>query len=231
VSLVDEFHVGGRLATVEFGKRLAFGAGSHVLDIGSGLGGPSRYFALEHGCRVTGIDLTAEYVRVAAALSRRVCLDGRVGYCRASALALPFRDGSFDGAYMLHVGMNIRDKRALFAEVRRVLRPPARFGIYDVMRESGGELSHPLPWSASAEWSFVESPGEYLQWLADAGFAVEHECNRREFAAARMSKGQGLGLHLLMGEDAELKFANLADSISRRLIAPVEIICRAEIVR
>jgi cyclopropane fatty-acyl-phospholipid synthase-like methyltransferase len=40
----------------------------HLLDIGCGIGGPSRLFAQEHGCRVTGIDLTADYVRTAEAL-------------------------------------------------------------------------------------------------------------------------------------------------------------------
>ncbi len=79
LSLVDEFHVGGRQATAQFGARLQFTAGSELLDIGSGLGGPSRYFALEHGCRVMGIDITEEYVRTAAMLSERLGLSGRVG--------------------------------------------------------------------------------------------------------------------------------------------------------
>ena len=39
---------------------------------------------------------------------------------------------------MLHVGMNIADKKAVFAEVRRVLKPGGVFGIYDAMRESSG---------------------------------------------------------------------------------------------
>jgi hypothetical protein len=40
--------------------------------------------------------------------------------CRTpSALALPFAPGAFDGAYLLHVGMSIEDKLALFADARR----------------------------------------------------------------------------------------------------------------
>lgn len=104
-------------------EQLAIGTGSHLLDVGCGLGGASRYFAQERGCRVTGIDLTEDYVRVAHLLAARVGLSDRVSYRQGSALALPFEPQSFDGAYMLHVGMNIRDKAALFAEVRRVLRP------------------------------------------------------------------------------------------------------------
>jgi ubiquinone/menaquinone biosynthesis C-methylase UbiE len=82
----------------------------HLLDIGCGIGGPSRLFAQEHGCRVTGIDVTADHVRTAEALARRVGLGARVSYRHASALALPFEPETFDGAYMMHVGMNIEDK-------------------------------------------------------------------------------------------------------------------------
>jgi len=62
---VDEFHIGGRQATTNFAAELEVEPGLHFLDIGSGLGGASRYFANERWCRVTGIDLTEEYVRTA----------------------------------------------------------------------------------------------------------------------------------------------------------------------
>lgn len=39
---VDEFHIGGRQATADFAAQLEFSPGSALLDIGSGLGGPSR---------------------------------------------------------------------------------------------------------------------------------------------------------------------------------------------
>ena len=113
---VDEFHIGGRQATIDLAAQLEIEPGGHLLDIGSGLGGASRYFAHERGYRVTGIDLTEEYVRVAGALAKCVRLESQVSYEHGNALALPFARGSFDGAYMLHVGMNIDDKAALFAE-------------------------------------------------------------------------------------------------------------------
>ena len=119
---VDEFHVGGRAATAEFFEKLGLKSGMHVLDIGSGLGGPARFAAQAYGCQVTGIDLTPEYVEVANALARRVGLDNRVSYVCGSAVDLPFPDASFDAAYMLHVGMNIEDKAKLMGEVRRALK-------------------------------------------------------------------------------------------------------------
>ena len=90
---VDEFHIGGRQATLDFAGELGVTRGMHLLDIGSGLGGASRHFAHALGCRVTGIDLTEEYVRVAQTLATRTRLDGQVSYHQGSALALPFPAG------------------------------------------------------------------------------------------------------------------------------------------
>ena len=233
---VDEFHIGGRQATIDFAGELGVARGMHLLDIGSGLGGASRHFAHAFGCRVTGVDLTEEYVRVARALAARTRLDGQVSYHQGSALALPFPAGAFDGAYMLHVGMNIEDKAALFSNVRRVLKPRGLFGIYDVMREGDGPLAYPVPWAASPETSFVESRASYARLLAAAGFEVIKERSRREFAVsffqelrARIAQSGAplLGLHVLMGAATPQKIGNMVSALEQGLISPTEIICRA----
>jgi ubiquinone/menaquinone biosynthesis C-methylase UbiE len=234
---VDEFHIGGRQATADFAAQLEIRPGLHLLDIGSGLGGAARYFAHEHGCRVTGIDLTEEYVSAAETLAKQVGLADRASYRYGSALDLRFPAASFDGATMLHVGMNIEDKAKSFAEIRRVLKLGGIFGIYDVMRDGGeGELSFPLPWASSPDTSFVESAAAYRRYLEGAGFALQKERSRREFAIesfrqmrARAAEGgpAPLGLHILMGASAPQKIANMIDNLERGLISPTEIIGRA----
>jgi SAM-dependent methyltransferase len=42
---VDEFHTGGREATIAFAAELGFTPEMHILDVGCGIGGPSRYIA------------------------------------------------------------------------------------------------------------------------------------------------------------------------------------------
>ena len=104
---VDEFHVRGRAATMELGAGLELTPAMHVLDVGSGIGGPSRHLAAAYGCRITGLDLTEEYCRVATMLAERVGLAAQVSYRQGNALAMRFDDGTFAAAYTQHVAMNI----------------------------------------------------------------------------------------------------------------------------
>jgi len=107
---VDEFHVRGREATVELAHFAGLRPGSRVLDVGCGLGGSVRCLADEYQCRATGIDLTKEYVETARTLAERVGLAAKARFIRASALEIPFADGSFDIVWTEHARMNIADK-------------------------------------------------------------------------------------------------------------------------
>ncbi|MCW5738232.1 MAG: class I SAM-dependent methyltransferase [Enhydrobacter sp.] len=232
LAVVDEFHIGGRPATRALGEQIDLPAGTRVLDIGCGIGGPARFFAAERGWKVDGVDLTAEYVDVAQALSRRVGMADAVTFRQASATALPFSDATFDGAYMLHVGMNIADKKAVFAEVRRVLRPGGIFGIYDAMRESDGTFAYPVPWSSEPATNHIDRPDAYRSALAAAGFSVIRERNRRDFALQAMQQrtveaGKPIGLPVVMGAAAAQKLANMRTMIEGGVFAPYEIIARA----
>ena len=74
---VDEFHIGGAEATRDLIAQTGITEDAHVLDIGSGIGGTPRFLVSETGCRVTGIDLTPEFVETARALSAMVGLGDR----------------------------------------------------------------------------------------------------------------------------------------------------------
>ncbi|MCB1747519.1 MAG: methyltransferase domain-containing protein [Gammaproteobacteria bacterium] len=231
---VDEFHVGGRVATEAFLDQLDIGAEHHVLDVGCGLGGASRFAAARYGCRVTGVDLTPEYVATGNTLCSWVGLGDRVTLEVGDATALKQENDSFDRAFVMHVGMNIADKTALTAELFRVLRPGGLAGIYDVMLSGDGALSYPVPWAASAAGSALATPLDYRTALEAAGFRVVAERNRRDFAVeffARLkarAEGAGgpppLGIHLLMGDTAPLKVRNMIENIARDRIAPVELV-------
>jgi SAM-dependent methyltransferase len=148
-------------------------------------------------------------------------------------LAMPFEAASFDGAYLLHVGMNIADKAGLFREVARVLKPGARLAIYDLMRTADGLLSFPVPWASTEAASFVADVKTYRESLNAAGLEVEHERGRRDFGIqfmqnvlARGAQGDSpaLGLHLLMGEKAPVMVKNVLAGLMTGILEPVEMV-------
>ena len=234
LSPVDEFHIGGREATGALAGQLALAAGDQVLDIGCGLGGPARQIAAVYGCHVSGIDLTRDYIEAGNVLSGWLHLKDRVSLQQGNALALPFADGSFAAAYMLHVGMNIVDKSAVFSEAARVLRAGASLGVYDVMRTGEGELAYPLPWASTPETNAIAAPAQYREALSAAGFEFISERNRRDvalnyFAQQRANAATGstaLGVQTLMGARRPQMVRNMIETISAGRIAPVEIIAR-----
>ena len=233
---VDEFHIGGRQASDEFLGQLGLTTDQRVLDVGCGLGGSARFAATRYGCHITGIDLTEEYVATGQVMCDWVGLGDQVSLRQGSALAMPFEAHAFDGAYMLHVGMNIDDKHQLCAEVHRVLRPGGCFAIYDVMRTGEGELAYPVPWAATPATSAVHSADDYRVALRDTEFAITAERNRRDFAVEFFEKLKAstigangpapLGLHILMGDTAPRKIANMVANIANGSLAPVEIVAR-----
>jgi SAM-dependent methyltransferase len=233
---LDEFHIGGRQASEFFFDQLDFSADDQLVDVGCGLGGASRFVANRYGSKVTGIDLTPEYIKTGEALCTWLGLDNLVDLQQGNALDMPFDNGVFDGGYMMHVGMNVKDKIGLYKEIFRVLRSGAKFGVYDVMMVEEGELIYPVPWATTANESEVASPRQYKQAMDEAGFSVVAENNRHEFALSffeqlrkKTSNARGpspLGLHILMGDNSAIKVQNMIKNISSGYISPVELIVR-----
>ncbi|MDD2900229.1 MAG: methyltransferase domain-containing protein [Desulfuromonadaceae bacterium] len=214
---VDEFHIRGRKATLELAHAIKLGKGMSVLDVGSGIGGPSRCLAAEFGCRVDGIDLTEEYCHVAGALTELVGLSPLVTFHCADALHMPYPDGEFDVVWTQHTAMNIFEKDALYREMNRVLRPGGVLAIYDILAGEGGDVHFPVPWSRGLDTSFLITPDNLRRLLEEAGFEITTWQDTTDAALVwfrnvmRTRNGadiRPLGLHLLMGDDFEVMTRN-----------------------
>jgi len=92
---------------------------------------------------------------------------------RGSALALPFADDSFDVVWMQNVGMNIADKRKLYGEIHRVLKPGGRFAFQEMAAGEPATSYFPLPWATDPADSFLVSADEMRLVLGESGFIAE----------------------------------------------------------
>ena len=232
----DQFHGRGVEATQEMAESLTIAATDHVLDVGSGIGGPARYLARRFGCRVTGIDLTPEFCEVARHLTRLLQLEDTVGFELGNALAMPFADATFDGAYSMNVSMNIADKAGLYREIHRVLKPGAWLMLSEIARGTGPEVDYPTPWARTAEASFLATPEDTFHSLGLAGFEVMHHRDTREQTLAFGARSRSMvergekpphrAVQLIHGEIAPQAMANTARGLAEQRIVPIEILSR-----
>jgi ubiquinone/menaquinone biosynthesis C-methylase UbiE len=145
MATVDEFHIRGRGATLELADRMELSADAHVLDLGSGLGGPARTLAETYGCRVTGIDLTESFCVAAAEISGWLKLSDKLRFVHGDATDMPFDPESFDGAMTIHAAMNVADKKGFYRSAKKALKPGRIFAVYDVLQGEGGPVHFPVP--------------------------------------------------------------------------------------
>lgn len=237
ISDVDELHVGGAHSVRQLAHDVGLTAGARILDVGSGLGGPARQYAREFGATVDGIDVTPRFVTTAASLTRRSGITAGVTFTLGSALDLPYEGSVFDAATMIHVGMNIQDKGTLFRSVARVLKPGAKFAIFDFMVVGEGTPEYPLPWADTVDTSFLVTPDDYLSLLGAAGFAIDKQESWLQIAldgpgpqAPRDNPGapSPLGLQLVLGQNVAARMANISAAMIRSILAPIEIVCHVE---
>jgi len=230
---VDQFHLGGKQATLELVRLAGLQAGMEVLDVGGGLGGPARLLAVEQACRVTVLDVTEEYCRVGSMLTARTGLSDRVSFQQGSALEMPFPDARFDAVWTLHSSMNIADKARLYAEIYRVLRPAGRLALYEIMAGPVQPLHFPVPWAADQTISFLLPPEAVRALLVETGFkevawvdtSARSAAGSRERPAPQASSAPALpslGEHLLLGAKFDEIVRNARRNLEEQRIAVIQ---------
>ncbi len=236
---IDEFHTRGREATANLASLLNNNLlpNFKVLDVGSGIGGPSRYLASRFGCHVTGLDLVGEYGRVADSLAKRVKLDNLLTYQQGDATHIPFEDATFDVVWTQHASMNIAYKKRLYSEMHRVLRPGGKLAIYDVFKGSNNSnidgstssIHFPVPWASDPSISHLILREEARKLLKEVvGFKEVAWEDKTEsvidwinqmIKRAQTSGPPKIGLHVLVGPQWSGLVKNLLRNLEEGRIA------------
>ncbi|MFF0728227.1 SAM-dependent methyltransferase [Streptomyces sp. NPDC004134] len=113
---------------------LAPGESDHVLDIGSGTGGPAVRLAERTGARVTGITVSETQVARSRERAAAASLTDRVTFALNDALELPYEDASFDAAWAIDSFAHIADRLRGLRQAWRVLPRGGRFLMTEFTR-------------------------------------------------------------------------------------------------
>jgi cyclopropane fatty-acyl-phospholipid synthase-like methyltransferase len=152
-----------------FVERVGLQPGERLLDVGCGTGAPAARAVQAVGCRVAGITISRAQAVRARDLERSDGLRGRLAFLMSEALALPFRDGSFHGAWALESIFHMGDRLAVLREIARVLRPGGRLVFTDLVevqlldRRQRGIVR-------ALQIASLARRDEYRGWFEDAGF-------------------------------------------------------------
>jgi len=227
---LDAFHIRGREATAELAQMARIAEGDVVLDAGCGIGGASRYLGATFGCHVVGVDLTQEYIDVAAMLSARSVLRCAIEFRRGSVLDLPFDDDHFDVVWTEHAQMNIADKAGFYGELFRVLKPGGKLAFHDVFAGPDGGLHFPVPWAPDASISHLIPIEELRGVLGTAGFSQlvweDKTAASTAFFEGVVARPPGAaGLHVIM-RDAATKIPNVLRNLKEGRVCVVQAVMK-----
>ena len=149
-------------------------AGTRLLDVGAGVGGPAAWAAERFGVRPILLEPMQTACRAAARLFGLPVIAADGG-------RIPLRTGSVDAAWCLGVLCTVEDKAALLSEVHRVLMPGASLGLLVVVARGPQILRAP-------DGNHFPTQDELAALLTRTGFKLLEQTSRPDDAPLSWSR-------------------------------------------
>lgn len=211
---------------LHFADQLGVSHSSHVLEIGSGSGGPAVYLAEQRGCRVTGVDINEHGVANARALAASRGVADRVQFeVVDAARPLPLAMGSVDAVISNDAMCHIRDRLSVLRDWYRVLRPGGRILFSDAMVVTGQLSNQELADRSSIGVYVFVPPGENERLLHEAGFTLLSTEDVTESAAVVAGRWHAARAHhreSLVTHEGEANFTGLQQFLDTVRIVSAE---------
>src|SRR5262245_47218320 len=156
-----------------FFRMLELRPGDQVLDAGCGSGGPALFLAREVGCRVTGVDFNEAGIQAGLSLVAQAGLQDHVDFrCADMRGGVPFADGTFNAIVSIDVMCHVLDRRQVFSEWSRVLRPGGRILYTDPVVVTGLVSKEEFATRSSTGDFVFGPPGANETMIREAGFEL-----------------------------------------------------------
>ncbi len=185
----DQYHYHGTSAVDTAAERLRIVPGQHILEIGSGIGGPARYLADSTGGHVTALELQADLNNTAVTLTQRCGLERRVEHRCGDVLEEDFGDQQFDAIVSWLAFLHIPDRERLLNRCLATLNSGGGLYIEDFTCKAPFTADEIRTLQGKVYCHYVPTENEYLDQLGAAGFTdvecVDMTASWSEFVTAR----------------------------------------------
>lgn len=166
------FQSPGSVAAVEtFCQRLNMRDGMEILDIGSGLGGASFFFAERYNATVLGLDVAQAMIEISNERKLEKGLKN-VEFQLGDISTATLSAGRFDLAWTRDCILYIPDKQQVWQQVFRALKPGGQLFITDFCR-SRAEISAEFQTYLDQCHYHLQNIDQYADTLASVGFEVD----------------------------------------------------------
>ncbi len=166
----DQLHYFGTKALDHLSRCLGLTNKDHLLEVGSGLGGPARYLAANYRCRLTGIELQEDLFQTSVSLTMRCGLDQEVDFVHGDFTRLDFSNKKYDHLISLLVFLHIPNKDELFLKCAKSIRSGGGLYIEDYFIQNSLEEFEKNDLLKKIACSNLQTREEYLASLKSSGF-------------------------------------------------------------
>ena len=166
----DQYHYEGTDAVDNAIHTLGLDSNSHVLEVGSGIGGPARYLAANAGCKVTAMELQGDLNDVARSLTQRCQLEDKINHLQGDFLTETLPDDQYDAIVSWLVFLHIPEREKLFNRCLSATRSGGKLFIEDFSKRTEFTEQEKNDLAQKVYCTYVPTAEEYSTQLEGAGF-------------------------------------------------------------